>query len=111
MNSRKQNDCHMEYHALKRSQVTGDLKTNILVVKNSSLFKISTLLRESRASMSIKASSIFVTDFTGFIVDKSKQANILICKPSEAMRSYAFFAGQQESNKTKLSILSKQIFP
>lgn len=97
---------------LKTSQVTGDLKTNVLVVKkNSSLFKISTLLRESRASMSIKASSIFVTAFPGFIADKSKRANILICKPSEAMRSYAFFASQRESNKTKLSILSKQIFP
>lgn len=38
-------------------------------------------------------------------------ANNLICKHIEAIRSYAFFAGQQRSNKTKISILSKQIFP
>lgn len=69
------------------------------------------LLEESRESIPIKTSSIFVTVFTSFMANLSRHANILICKHIEAMRSYAFFAGQQRSNKTKISILSKQIFP
>lgn len=48
-----------------------------------------------------KAASIFVTAVAGFMANIFKCTNILICKHTKAMRSYAFFAGQQGSNKNK----------
>lgn len=53
------------------------------------------LPKESRENIPIKPSSIFVTAFTSFMANISRYANIFICKRAEAMRNYAFFAGQQ----------------
>lgn len=75
------------------------------------MFNILTFLKASRESPPIKVSSVFVKTFTSFMGKIPRCANNLICKHIEAIRSYAFFAGQQRSNKTKISILSKQIFP
>lgn len=99
-------NCYLDYIWEQGSQVmvTQGSKCKIRrlmssLEKNTGLFDI---LKASRESLPIKASSIFVNALTSFMGKITRCAINLICKHIEAIRSYAFFAGQQRSNKTKI---------